>query len=177
MSLCISQTLVVGFIVLIRSWFDDLGNATSLVMWLFIRAGESQCWLFALNFSLSLFSSCPLFTRLFRETQWSCSENFYLCIFKFLKKILFIHERHTERGRNIVRERSRLHPGSPMWDSIQGLQDHALGQRQTLNPWTTQASLLWKFLKWKPLWFVLWRSSLVITVKSNLSFLVWNYCK
>ena len=34
-------------------------------------------------------------------------------------KDLFIHERHTERGRDIGRgRRSRLHAGSPMWDSI-----------------------------------------------------------
>ena len=29
-------------------------------------------------------------------------------IFLFVLKILFIHERHTERGRDIGRERSRL---------------------------------------------------------------------
>ena len=33
--------------------------------------------------------------------------------------------RGTQRGRDIGRERSRLHAGSPMWDSILGLQDHA----------------------------------------------------
>ncbi|CAD7684600.1 unnamed protein product [Nyctereutes procyonoides] len=32
-----------------------------------------------------------------------------------------------------MRERSRLHAGSQMWDSILGLWDHALSQRQTLN--------------------------------------------
>ena len=42
---------------------------------------------------------------------------------------LFIHERERERGRG----RSRLHAGSPTRDSIPGLQDHALGQRQALN--------------------------------------------
>ena len=36
---------------------------------------------------------------------------------------------HTQQGRG----RSRLHAGSPVWDSIPGLQDHALGQRQALN--------------------------------------------
>ena len=44
--------------------------------------------------------------------------------------------RDTDRGR----EKSRLHAGSPTWDSILGLQDYARGQRQTLNP-ATQASL------------------------------------
>ena len=42
--------------------------------------------------------------------------------------------RDTEtRGRDIGRGRSRLHAGSPMWDSILGLQDHTLGQREALN--------------------------------------------
>ena len=42
-------------------------------------------------------------------------------------------ERERERGRDTGRRRSRLHAGSPMRDSIPGLQDHALGQRQALN--------------------------------------------
>ena len=38
-------------------------------------------------------------------------------------------ERQTERerGRDTGRGRSRPHAGSPTWDSIPGLQDHALG--------------------------------------------------
>ena len=36
-----------------------------------------------------------------------------------------------ERGRDISRGRSRFHAGSPMRDSITGLQDQALSQRQT----------------------------------------------
>ena len=42
-------------------------------------------------------------------------------------------EGERERGRDTGRGRSRLHAGSPTWDSIPGLQDHALGQRQVLN--------------------------------------------
>ena len=42
-------------------------------------------------------------------------------------------DRERERGRDIGRGRSRLHAGIPMQDSIPGLQDHALGQRQALN--------------------------------------------
>ena len=38
--------------------------------------------------------------------------------------------RDREKGRDTGRGRSRLHAGSPMWDSILGLQDHTLGQRQ-----------------------------------------------
>ena len=67
------------------------------------------------------------------------------CSLFFLRFYLFIHERHRERererGRNTGRGRDRLHAGSPMWDLILGLQDHALGQRQVLNRWATQGSL------------------------------------
>ena len=50
----------------------------------------------------------------------------------FFFQILFIYSRETqiERGRDTGRGRSRLHAGSPMWDLIPGLQDHALGRRQ-----------------------------------------------
>ena len=43
-------------------------------------------------------------------------------------------------GRDTGRGRSRLHAGSPTWDSIPGLQDHALGQRQAPNRCATQGS-------------------------------------
>ena len=38
-----------------------------------------------------------------------------------LFKILFIHERQRERGRDIGRGRSSLPVGSPIWDLIPGL--------------------------------------------------------
>ena len=44
-----------------------------------------------------------------------------------------MRDTHRERGRDTGRGRSRLHAGSPMWDLIPGLQDHALGRRQMLN--------------------------------------------
>ena len=48
--------------------------------------------------------------------------------------ILFIYDRpQRERGRDTGGGRSRLHARSPTRDSILGLQDHALGQRQALN--------------------------------------------
>ena len=74
----------------------------------------------------------------------------HLCVstlfffFFFLRFYLFM--RDTERGRDTGRGRSRLHAGSLMWDSIPGLQDHALGQRQALNRWTTQGSLFYLLL-------------------------------
>ena len=42
-------------------------------------------------------------------------------------------ERERERGRDTGRGRSRLHAWSLTRDSIPGLQDHTLGQRQALN--------------------------------------------
>ena len=53
----------------------------------------------------------------------------------FFFKILFIYllMTHTEKGKDTGRGRSRLHVGSLMWDSILGLQDHALSLRQALN--------------------------------------------
>ena len=58
--------------------------------------------------------------------------------FFFLSFYLFTHERHTEREREREREKgrdtgrgtNRLHAGSPMWDSILGLQDHTPGCRR-----------------------------------------------
>ena len=66
----------------------------------------------------------------------------------FLKTILFIYswETQRERGRDTGRGRSKLHAGSPMWDSIPGLQDHTLGWRQVLNHQVTQASFSIRFL-------------------------------
>ena len=46
----------------------------------------------------------------------------------FLRFYLFIHERQRKRGRHIGRGR-RLHAGSSMWDSILGVQGHALSRR------------------------------------------------
>ena len=51
----------------------------------------------------------------------------------FLRFYLFIHERPREKSRDTGRGRSRLHAGSPMWDSIPGPHDHDLSHRQMLN--------------------------------------------
>ena len=42
-------------------------------------------------------------------------------------------ETERERGRDTGRGRSRLHAGSPKWDSILEPWDHTLDQRQMLN--------------------------------------------
>ena len=58
--------------------------------------------------------------------------------------------RNTQREREAQRHRqswrSRLHAGSPIRDSIPGLQDQALGRRQTFNCRATQVSLPLLFL-------------------------------
>ena len=53
----------------------------------------------------------------------------FVCTFFKKRFYLFIHETHTERGRDTGRgRRSRLHAGSPMQDSIPGLWDHTQSQ-------------------------------------------------
>ena len=47
----------------------------------------------------------------------------------------------TQRERERQREKQAPCTGSPTWDSIPGLQDHALGQRQAPNRCATQGSL------------------------------------
>ena len=47
-------------------------------------------------------------------------------------------ERERERQRHRQREEQAPCTGSPMWDSIPGLQDRALGQRQAPNRCATQ---------------------------------------
>ena len=61
----------------------------------------------------------------------------------FFKIYLFMIVTERERGMQRHRQREKQVPctGSPMWDSIPGLQDRALGQRQALNRCATQGSL------------------------------------
>ena len=49
-------------------------------------------------------------------------------------------QRERERQRHRQREKQAPCTGSPTWDSIPGLQDHALGQRQAPNRCATQGS-------------------------------------
>ena len=64
---------------------------------------------------------------------------FFFNFFKFL----FIYDSHRERERQRHRQREKQASctGSLMWDSIPGLQDRALGQRQAPNSCATQGSL------------------------------------
>ena len=54
----------------------------------------------------------------------------HICDYPFFVKDfihLFMRDTVRERGRDTSRGRSRLHAGSPTWDSIPGPQDHTLG--------------------------------------------------
>ena len=76
----------------------------------------------------------------------------------FLRLYLFIHERRTERGRDIGRGRSRCPAGSPMWDSISGPWDHILARRQALNPWAPQGPLFLFFFFLRSYFFNSWET-------------------
>ena len=62
----------------------------------------------------------------------TASKTFYSIKF-FFEFYLFIYERHTERGGDIGRGRSRPPAGSPIQDLIPELRDHNVSQRQMLN--------------------------------------------
>ena len=63
--------------------------------------------------------------------------NFYL--------FMIVTERERERQRHRQREKQAPCTGSPTWDSIPGLQDRTLGQRQAPNRCATQGSRHWDF--------------------------------
>ena len=97
----------------------------------------------------------------------------------FFLKILFlcIHERHRERegGRQRHRQREKQTPstGSPMWDSIPGLQDRALGQTQAPNHYATQGSPYKWFLNMqmaRGTWVSQWVKQWTLDLTSGLDF-------
>ena len=53
---------------------------------------------------------------------------------------MIVTQRETERQRHRQREKQAPCTGNPTWDSIPGLQDRALGQRQAPNGCATQRS-------------------------------------
>ena len=59
---------------------------------------------------------------------------------------MIVTQRERERQRHRQREKQAPCSGSPTWDSILGLQDRALGQRQALNRCATQGSQFFEFL-------------------------------
>ena len=65
----------------------------------------------------------------------------------FIYLFMIVTERERERQRHRQREKQAPCTGSPMWDSIPGLQDRALGQRQAPNRCATQGSLQYLIFK------------------------------
>ena len=75
-----------------------------------------------------------------------------LCFFLFNDFIyLFMRDTQRERQRHRQREKQAPCTGSPMWDSIPGLQDGALGQRQVPNRCATQGSQRQSSIMTKPI--------------------------
>ena len=60
---------------------------------------------------------------------------------------MIVTEREREGQRHRQREKQAPCTGSPTWDSIPGLQDRALGQRQVLNRCAPQGSLFFFLLR------------------------------
>ena len=58
---------------------------------------------------------------------------------------MIVTQRERERQRHRQREKQAPCTGSPTWDSIPGLQDRALGQRQAPNRCATQGSQAFPF--------------------------------
>ena len=58
---------------------------------------------------------------------------------------MIVKERERQRQRHRQREKQAPCTGSPTWDSIPGLQDRAVGQRQAPNRCATQGSQLLLF--------------------------------
>ena len=72
-------------------------------------------------------------SHIYRAGVLNSTSIFLFSFFRILFIYLFERMRERERGRDTGRGRSRLHAGSPIWDSIPGFWDQALNGRQTLN--------------------------------------------
>ena len=80
--------------------------------------------------SVSEFNKCPMERK---EVNFKCQQkNSHRGRIFIFFKILFLHERHTHTQKEGQREKP-ARAGSLVRDSIPGLQDRALGQRQALN--------------------------------------------
>ena len=78
-------------------------------------------------------------------------------------------ERERERERQRPRQRgSRLHAGSPTWDSIPGLQDHTAGLQVALNRCATGAAHLLEFNESPSILLQATRTSPTTTTTINL---------
>ena len=101
--------------------------------------------------SLKSFTSVEFYLQVFITFDTFVKGIFFLKI--FLNFYLFMIVTERERQRHRQREKQAPCTWSPMWDSIQGLQDRTLGQRQALNRCATQGSHHHTFSK-KPACFL-----------------------
>ena len=65
---------------------------------------------------------------------------FFFNIFFNFYLFMIVTQRERERQKHRQREKQAPCTGSPTWDSIPGLQDRALGQKQVPNRCSTQGS-------------------------------------
>ena len=94
-----------------------------------------------LFFKIILIILGPLEFHMNFRMEFSTPAEKSLGFFFFFKDFIyysFMIDLERERGRDTGRGRSRLHAGNLTRDSIPGLQDHTLGQRQALNRWTAE---------------------------------------
>ena len=95
------------------------------------REQQTHCWAGNTIWSFPNFHSClceSASVMLMDPCEAWVQRDFRVSLFFAFKDFiyLFMKDTHTERGRG----RSRLHAGSPTWDSIPGPRDHALSQMQ-----------------------------------------------
>ena len=77
-----------------------------------------------------IYFKCPLLysSLSYHTLKIFCITLTIILNYLFFKDFIYLFIRDTEReAETQAGGRSRLHAGSPMWDSILGLQDHALG--------------------------------------------------
>ena len=79
---------------------------------------------------------------------------------------MIVTERERERQRHRQREKQAPCPRSLMWDSIPGLQDRTLGQRQAPNHCATQGSP--KLILFYDFYFRVLENSIIALVRKQL---------
>ena len=94
-------------------------------------------------------SLCCLQETHFRQKDmYNLKIKFFFNFYSFM----IVTEREREVQRHRQREKQAPCTGSPMWDSIPGLQDRALGQRQAPNRCATQGSHNLKIKCWRTIY-------------------------
>ena len=127
----------------VQKLFDASGNLHwSSESFIVVINTEFVFFIWYIGFILIKFKTMDYFVAIFKSKG----------VFIYFKIFFFYSERHTERGRDIGRERSRHSVGNLMEDLIPEPQDHHLSQRQMLKHWATQASQeewFWMKVHWR----------------------------